>query len=110
MDSCHALPFSYVMEKQGGETMTKWGKILSVASFTFSLMGVGVFAFGLVHIFSKNQVTPDFVLATMGAGFTVNFGILGLVAIFFNKRVDDLGKRIDQRFDDLGLSPRRRER
>jgi len=110
MEGCHTLFLPRIMKKEGGESMTKWGKILGITSFIFSLMGLGIFAFGLVHGFSKNQVTPDFVLATVGAGFTINFGILGLVATRFNKRIDDLGKRIDQRFDDLGLSPRRRER
>ena len=62
-------------------------------------MGLGIFALGLVHgfSFSNTQVTPDFVLITVGVVLAVDSGMLGLAVIFFNQRIDDLSKRIDQR-------------
>jgi len=42
-------------------------------------------------------------MTTMGVVLVINSGLVGLV----NQRIDDLGKRIDQRFDDLGVSPKK---
>lgn len=76
--------------------------VLSLAFILMVLVGVGTFAFGLLHLFDNNQVTPDFVLTLVGAAFAINSGVLAVALPSMSSRIDDLGKRVDNRVDELG--------
>lgn len=94
MDSCQALHYFRVKEKQGGETMKKGHYNIA------SIVGVAVCVLGVYHGVIRNQIDSGWILAAVGLSFTITSAFIRHVDSSLNKRIDDLKddvKGIDQR-------------